>query len=58
MQFVKPWHLAIPASCAGDQREASAEKGKAIINHSAEKLAELLCQLSAAEFNENFPYKG
>ncbi len=57
VSFVKPWHLDVPASCAGDQREASVQKGEAIINHSAEKLAELLCQLSAAEFNENFPYK-
>ncbi len=58
VSFVKPWHLAVPASCVGDQREASAERGEVIINHSAERLAELLCELSAAEFNENFPYKG
>jgi len=55
--FVKPWHLYVPHSCGGDQTKASGEKGRLIIEHTAERVADLLVQLSQAEFGETFPYK-
>jgi creatinine amidohydrolase len=55
--FVKPWHLYVPASAGGDVRKASAEKGRKLIEHSAEYLANFLVELSQAEFTDTFPYK-
>jgi len=55
--FVKPWHLYVPHACGGDQTKSTAEKGRLVIEHTAEHLANLLVQLSQAEFNETFPYK-
>ena len=55
--FVRPWHLHVPASAGGEQRQSTPEKGEALIDASAEALAELLVELSAAEFTEHFPFK-
>jgi len=55
--FVRPWHLHVPASAGGDVRRSSAEKGEKLIDHSADRLAELLVQLSAAEWTASFPYR-
>lgn len=57
VHFVRPWHLYVPASAGGDVRQASAEKGKGIIEHTGEYLANLLVQLTEAELTETFPYK-
>ena len=55
--FVKPWHLYVPYACGGDQTKASDQKGRAVIEHTGEHVANLLVQLSQAEFSETFPYK-
>ena len=55
--FVKPWHLHLPASAGGDVRKSSAEKGEKIIEHCADRLAELLVALSKAEKTDTFPFK-
>jgi len=55
--FVRPWHRAVPASAGGQTSESSAEKGKILIEGSAEYLAELLVQLTEAPWSEAFPYK-
>ena len=54
--FVKPWHIHVPASAGGDVRKASAEKGRKIIEAVAQKLANLLVQLSKTPWSEKFPY--
>ena len=55
--FVRPWHLYVPESAGGDVRKSTAEKGRLLIEHTAEYLANLLVDLTKAEFNETFPYK-
>jgi creatinine amidohydrolase len=55
--FVRPWHLYVPHSAGGDVREATEEKGRKLIEYSAEFLANLLVQLTNAEFNDTFPYE-
>jgi len=55
--FVRPWHLHVPAGAGGDARKASPEKGKGLIDASADHLAELLVQLSAAPWSDAFPFK-
>lgn len=55
--FVRPWHLYLPEGAGGETREASAEKGKTVIETSAKALAEFLVELSNAEMDDWFPYK-
>ncbi|MFM1852208.1 MAG: Creatinine amidohydrolase [Verrucomicrobiota bacterium] len=54
--FVRPWHLYVPASAGGETRKATAAKGETYITAHATGLAKLLVELSAAEFDERFPY--
>ncbi len=56
VDFVRPWHLYLPASAGGDARKASAEKGKTVIESSAEGMGRFLSGLSKAEDSETFPY--
>ena len=55
--FVKPWHLYVPAAGGGETRKASAEKGQAVIEATASVLADLLVELTEAEFDERFPFE-
>ncbi len=55
--FVKPWHLHVPASAGGEQRESSADKGEKIIAAGVESLTKLLVELTAAEMTDHFPFK-
>ncbi|MCZ7648274.1 MAG: creatininase family protein [Planctomycetota bacterium] len=56
-QYVRPWHLYLPASAGGETRKSSARKGKAVIEAEAEGLAELLMAVSKARVDGRFPYK-
>ena len=56
VHWVRPWHLHVPKGGGGETRTASAEKGRALIESSAEGLAEFLVELSQAPWNPNFPY--
>jgi len=56
VHFVRPWHRFVPAAAGGDTRQASAEKGRALIEGGAEYLAELLVQLAEAPFTDAFPF--
>jgi len=58
LYFVRPWHLHVPAGAGGEARESTPEKGKGLIDASAEQLGKLLTALSKATWNEYFPYKG
>ena len=55
--FVRPWHLYLPESAGGEAREASADKGKSVIETNAKAMAEFLVALSNAEMDDWFPYK-
>ncbi len=54
--YVRPWHLHVPLSAGGDTRKSSADKGKALIESSADNLAAFLVELSNTPWSENFPY--
>jgi creatinine amidohydrolase len=55
--FIRPWHLYIPASAGGETRKSSATKGKLVQDEMAKNLAQLLVELAEAKLDERFPYK-
>ncbi len=57
MLFVRPWHAYVPWSAGGDAREASAEKGRMLVEARSRKIADLLVSLTRAEWHEDFPYR-
>ena len=54
--FVRPWHLYLPASAGGETRKSSAAKGRAIHAEMSKNLAQLLVELSKAKLDKRFPY--
>ena len=56
-RFVRPWHLYVPVSAGGETRASSADKGRAVTEASAEGIAQLLVELSEAEYDDRFPYE-
>jgi len=55
-EFVRPWHMYVPASAGGETRKSTANKGKMLIETEAGIIAELLVELTKAKFDNNFPY--
>ena len=55
--FVRPWHLYVPASAGGETRASSAAKGEAVITARAEGLSQLLVELAQSPYDERFPYE-
>lgn len=55
--FVRPWHRYLPDSCGGDSRAATAAKGQALCETSADRLADFLAALSQAAGYREFPYR-
>ncbi|MCE2440106.1 MAG: creatininase family protein [Candidatus Latescibacteria bacterium] len=56
VDFVRPWHLYMPASAGGDASRASREKGRIVIDSSIEGTGRFLAELSRADRNRKFPY--
>ncbi len=56
VDFVRPWHLYMPASAGGDASRASREKGKIVIDSSIDGTGRFLAELSRADRDRNFPY--
>jgi creatinine amidohydrolase len=56
VEFVRPWHLYIPASAGGDATRASAEKAETVLNSAVEGTGRFLAELSQAPESETFPY--
>lgn len=54
--WVRPWNLFLPEGAGGDSRKATKAKGEAMIESSAEGLADFLVKLSKAPWTQNFPY--
>jgi len=54
--FVRPWHLHVPAAAGGEAREASRDKGRQLYEVRCEELAKLYVALSKAEWHKDFPY--
>jgi len=55
--FVRPWHVYVPASAGGETRASSADKGQAVTEALAAGLSDLLVQLSSTPWSESFPYR-
>ncbi|MEX0884829.1 MAG: creatininase family protein [Phycisphaeraceae bacterium] len=55
-EFVRPWHVYIPASAGGETRKSTAAKGQALIDSAADNLAALLVELTQKPWHERFPY--
>lgn len=55
VSFVRPWHHYMPASAGGDTRKATAATGEYFITAHAESLAQILVELSQAEYDKRFP---
>ena len=56
VNFVRPWHLYVPAGAGGETRTASVAKGEASLEARAEGLASFLVDLSKAHMDRQFPY--
>jgi creatinine amidohydrolase len=54
--FVRPWHLYIPASAGGNATKASAQKGKTVVESAIEGMGHLFSELSTAPDTDTFPY--
>ena len=56
VQITRPWHLLTTNSGAGDPRPATAEKGRALTEIVADRLATFLLELSDATIDDRFPF--
>ena len=54
--ITRPWHLLTTNSGSGYPHEASAEKGRKVVDVVVERLAPFLVELSAAKLDEKFPF--
>ena len=52
----RPWHLLTTNTGSGDPHAATAEKGRALAEVAATRLADFLVDLSAADLDERFPF--
>jgi creatinine amidohydrolase len=56
VDFVRPWHLYIPASAGGNATRASAEKGQIVVDSAIVGMGRLFYELSLAPDTDTFPY--
>ncbi len=57
VQVTRPWDIVTTNSGVGDPRQASADKGKQVIEVLKERLATYIKELSDATIDESFPYE-
>lgn len=55
-KFSRPWHLFTRNTGVGDPTKATAEKGEKIVAAAVERISDILVELAAAEYDEEFPY--
>lgn len=56
VSITRPWHLLTTNTGAGNPHEASAEKGRQLMDLLVERLSGFLVDLSAATLDERFPF--
>ena len=56
ISITRPWHLLTTNSGSGNPHQASAEKGRALMDILVERIAGFLVQLSETTVDENFPF--
>ena len=55
-KFSRPWHLFTRNGGVGDPTKATREKGEKVVQATVARIADVLVELSAAKYNERFPY--
>ena len=55
-KFSRPWHLFTKNGGVGDPTKATREKGARIVSAAVHRIADILVELSAAEYDGKFPY--
>lgn len=56
ISITRPWHLATANTGLGNPHEASADKGKRLMDVVVERLADFLVELAALPISDTFPY--
>jgi creatinine amidohydrolase len=56
ISITRPWHLLTTNSGSGNPHQATAEKGRALMDILVERIAGFLVELSATQVDENFPF--
>jgi creatinine amidohydrolase len=56
ISITRPWHLATTNTGLGDPRDATADKGRRLMDILVERLGQFLIDLAAAPMDERFPY--
>lgn len=56
VSITRPWHLLTTNTGSGNPHAATADKGRAAMAIIVKRLATFLCELSAAEIDERFPF--
>jgi creatinine amidohydrolase len=56
VSITRPWHLLTTNTGSGNPHEASAEKGRALLQVIVERLSGFLVELSAAKVDDKFPF--
>ena len=55
-KFSRPWHLFTRNGGVGDPTKATRAKGEKVVQATVERIAQVLVELSAAKYDERFPY--
>jgi creatinine amidohydrolase len=56
VSITRPWHLLTTNSGAGDPHQATADKGRRMMEVVVERLSTFLVELSSAKIDKRFPY--
>ena len=56
VSITRPWHLLTTNTGAGNPHEATAEKGKQVVDTIVSRLSDFLVELAAAKLDEKFPF--
>jgi creatinine amidohydrolase len=56
ISITRPWHLLTTNSGSGNPHQATAEKGRALMDILVDRIAGFLVQLSETKVDENFPF--
>jgi creatinine amidohydrolase len=56
ISITRPWHLLTTNSGSGNPHQATAEKGRALMDILVDRIAGFLVQLSETQVDENFPF--
>ena len=57
VSITRPWHLLTTNSGSGNPHAATKEKGEQMMQHLVERLGTFLVELSAAEIDDQFPFR-